>query len=354
MEQSQQSHLSRRGFLKLTGWGVVGGTVAVHLPRMVLARQSLLVNQSRAALTYGDSRADNVYQALKLIEEDIVKGLVGKKQVVIKPNIVEINQQLTATHAECIEGILEFLQPHVKEEIIVAESPAGVSAATGYEEFGYYRLAQQYNVRFIELDEQPNEIIHVLDEHYMPQPVRFSSLLMDPDVYVISSAILKTHDRAIVTLSLKNIVFGAAAKDAGYNRRTARETGQKNDKPIVHGGRNNEGIHYNLFTVGKRLHPQLAVIDGFQGMEGNGPSRGTAVDHKIALASTDWVAADRIGAELMGFDYQKIGYIKFAVDAQVGQGDLSRIEVLGEQIENHIRQYQPHDRIDSQYLWMER
>ncbi|MCJ7813550.1 DUF362 domain-containing protein, partial [bacterium] len=341
-----QSNVSRRDFLKWSGFGVVGGTVAMHLPRVVMARQPLLANQSRAALTSGDSRADNIYRSLKLIEEDIKKGLAMKKKVVIKPNIVEINQQLTATHAECLEGILEFLKPLVKEEIMIAESPAGVTAATGYEEFGYYRLAQKYNVNFIELDEQPTEIMHVLDEHYMPQPVRFSKLLMDPDVYVISSAMLKTHDRAIVTLSLKNIVLGAAIKDPGYNRRTAAEEGKRNDKPTVHGGRNNEGIHFNLFTIGKRLHPHLAVLDGFQGMEGNGPSMGTPVDHRVAVASTDWLAADRIGVELMGFDFQKIGYLKFASEAHIGQGDLSQIEILGERVENHIRQYKPHDSID--------
>lgn len=354
MEQSQQDHLTRRGFFKLTGWGVAGGAMALHLPGLLRASQFLLAGRSRAALTYGDSRADNIYRALKLIEEDVKKGLATKKKIVIKPNFVTTNNQLAATHVECIEGILEFLKPLVREEIFIAESPANGSAAAGYEEFGYYRLRQKYNVRFLELDEQPTQILHVLDEHYMPRPIRFSSLLMDPDIYVISAAVMKTHDRAVVTLSLKNIVFGAAVKDPGFNRETAREDGKRNDKPVMHGGRNNEGINWNLFSVGKRLHPHLAVLDGFQGMEGNGPVRGTPVDHKVAVASTDWLSADRIGAELMGFDARKIGYLKFATDANLGQGDLSQIDLAGEQVKNHIRQYRPSDSIENQYKWMTR
>lgn len=123
--------------------------------------------------------------------------------------------------------------------------------------------------------------------------VRVSRLLLDRDVFVISSAVMKTHDRAVATLSLKNIVVGAAIKDRG-TRWGQRGTGKKNDKWIIHGGPSNEGINFNLFILAQKLHPHLAAIDGFQGMEGNGPMRGTPVDHKVAIASPDWLAADRI------------------------------------------------------------
>jgi len=61
---------------------------------------------------------------------------------------------------------------------------------------------------------------------------------------------------------------------------------------------------------------------------------------------------DRVGAELMGFDYRKIGYLSFAADAGLGETDLDRIEVLGERIADHVRAYRPHDTIERQYLWM--
>jgi hypothetical protein len=31
--------------------------------------------------------------------------------------------------------------------------------------------------------------------------------------------------------------------------------------------------------LARRLHPHLAVIDGYNGMEGNGPTRGMLVDN---------------------------------------------------------------------------
>jgi uncharacterized protein (DUF362 family) len=52
--------------------------------------------------------------------------------------------------------------------------------------------------------------------------------------------------------------------------------------------------------LARRLHPDLAVIDGFTGMEGNGPTLGTPVDHRVCVVSRDWLAADSVGIELMG------------------------------------------------------
>ena len=62
----------------------------------------------------------------------------------------------------------------------------------------------------------------------------------------------------------------------------------------------NRVLDYNLFTVMQHLHIDLGVIDGFEGMEGNGPVLGEPVDHRVAAAGTDYLAVDRVGTEIMG------------------------------------------------------
>jgi len=347
--KSRRDNLTRRDFLNRAAFGLAGGFAILGSAKAAEPGPPTAA-PARLALHAGESRADNVFKALKSIEPEIREGLARKRKVVIKPNMVVVDRQLTATHADCIEGILEFLAPLVKEEILIAESPANGPAAEGYSNYDYVRLKKTYPVRFVDLDEQPFVIEHVVNERYHARPVRFSQFLMDPDVYLISAAMLKTHDRAVVTLGLKNVAVGAILKDTGF--RWGAGSRGVSDKAIVHGGRANEGIHFNLFTLAKKLHPHLTVLDGFEGMEHNGPLSGTPVDHKVALASTDWVAADRVGAELMGFDFRKVGYLAFSADAGMGQADLGKIEVVGDPIEDHIRQYQPHDTIDQQYKWM--
>lgn len=351
------NHLTRRTLLRDTVRGAAAGWAAMHWPLRALGQAAAVgapagEAMSRAALTTGDSRAENVFQALKLIERDVREGIARKKQVMIKPNLVVPNKQLAATHVECLEGILEFLKPIYKGEVLIGDSPAGVQATEAFDNYKYHELAKRYNVRFVSLDEQPTEIRHVSDHRHQPQPVRIASVLLDPDLFLISAAIPKTHDRAICTLSLKNVVVGAAIKDKEY-RWDGKSKGSS-DKMLIHGGPHNEAIHYNLFSLGKILRPDLAVLDGYAGMEHNGPVGGTAVEHRVAIASTDFVAADRIGVELMGFDFAKVGYLVFCDRAGLGRGDLNRIEVLGEKVTDHLRQYRPHDTIEQQYLWMTR
>ena len=129
--------------------------------------------------------------------------------------------------------------------------------------------------------------------------------------------------------------------------------GAKIDKPIVHGS-GFRGINYNLYALAGRLHPHLAVIDGFEGMEGKGPNSGTPVDHRVCVASTDWLAADRVGIELMGIDFAKVGYLNFCAEAGLGVADLTKIEVIGEKISDHIKTYQLSKNIDAQMVWREK
>ncbi|HEO72297.1 MAG TPA: DUF362 domain-containing protein, partial [Candidatus Hydrogenedentes bacterium] len=306
---------------------------------------------SRVALQHGGSRAEIVFQALKSIEPDVRAALAKKKRVIIKPNMVVTDRQLAATHADCLEGILEFLGPLVKEPVLIAESPANGPAAEGYANYGYSRLEKAYPIKLVDLDVQSSSVAHMVDERHCPRAVRYSTFLLDPEAFVVSTANLKAHDRAVVTLSLKNLAVGALLKDTGYRWGPGSEG--ISDKAIVHGGRENQGIHFNLFHLAKKRAPDLTVLDGFEGMEHNGPVNGTPVDHRVAVASADWLAAERVGVELMGFDFAKVGYLTFCAKAGMGQANWDAIEIVGERMTDHIRSYQPHDNIERQYRWLQ-
>ena len=165
----------------------------------------------------------------------------------------------------------------------------------------------------------------------------------------ISSSHETMHFTPVVS---QNIILGAPIKDPGFQWGRNSKAGTKNDKPIVHGS-GFRGLNYNLFALAQRMAPDLAVIDGFEGMEGNGPVGGTPVDNRVCVASPDWLAADRVAVELMGIDYSKVGYLNYCGKAGLGQDDLTRIEVVGEPINRHIKPYRLSDNIDKQLVWMQ-
>ncbi len=343
---------SRRGFLRTSLLGGLGAVAATRLASLqAVVATPATAGVARVGLTTGDSRADLAFRALQPFGKQVAQA-IGKRRVIIKPNNVGIDVPLCATHADTIEGILEFLKSIKKlDNVIIAESAAGGPTLDGFSNYGYPRLTRKYPVRLLDLDQEPVELMHVFDERdFRPHPVRMSRLLLDPNSYLVSAARMKTHDRVVATLSLKNIIVGAPIKDAGF-RWGGGKPGARNDKPLIHGS-GFRGINYNLYAVAQRLHPHLAVIDGFEGMEGNGPVGGTPVDHRVCVASPDWLAADRMAVELMGIDYAKVGYLNFCADAGLGQGDLSKIEVVGARVADHIKPYKLSDNIEKQLIWM--
>jgi uncharacterized protein (DUF362 family) len=338
----------RRDFLKTTLAGGVAAVIADRLIRSAQAAAPVMPTANgrpKVALTTGDQRTDNIVRALKSLEKDIAAA-IGKRRVVIKPNLVTANVPLACSHADAIAGILDFLKGIDKlEGTIIAESSAS-NTQQGFQFNGYPRLADKYKVQLVDLDQQPYQTVMAFSQNdAMPHPVRVSSIMANQDEnYIISACMLKTHDRAVATMGIKNVILGSGMKLMGRGR------GGGNDKPILHGD-GPYGININLAMLAPMLHPSLTVIDGFEGMEGNGPSNGTRVDHRVAVVSADYVAADAVGATLMGIGAENVGYVYYLASAGVGEGDVSKMDIIGEPVAKLAKKYRLSNSSAVQLSW---
>ncbi|MBI5282202.1 MAG: DUF362 domain-containing protein [Candidatus Solibacter usitatus] len=317
---------------------------------LILASRTLRGSSGSAAgLIQGASRRANITEALRLVDKEIAAGLKGKKSVVIKPNIVNTQRQLASTHVDALQGILDYLAPRWKGPVFIAESSAGFTTE-GYDNFKYQLAADDHkrlNVKLVDLNEEALfETIYLLNGDLHIQPARLAKRLCDPGAFVISSSMLKTHNTVIATMSIKNMALGSPLH---YKR---GETKRWNDKRIYHGGVRQ--THYDIMRTAERLRKNwgVAVIDGWEGMEGNGPNSGTPVDHRVAIASTDFLAADRIGADVMGINPEWLGYLDWCGKVGVGAWDRAQIEVRGETPEKVAKKYRLHTDIDRELQWM--
>ena len=303
---------------------------------------------SKVALVQGDNRRRNVYQALAGIDDQILPDLKRKKYVVIKPNGVSSTNQLASTHVDALAGILDYLEPRFRGPVIIAESSAGDTLEI-FEKFKYNELAKErraQKVSLVDLNREGKyETISLIDFDLHVTPVRLAARLLDPDAYVIGSAMLKTHNTVVATMSVKNMVLGTPLHSVPGGP-------YWNDKRKYHVGVRQ--THYNMLVTAQKLQPHwgAALIDGYEGMEGAGPGDGTAVPSRIAIASTDYVAADRVGLEAMGINPDWVGYLRYCAQAGLGQYDLAKIEVTGATLASVARKYKLHPDIDRELKWM--
>jgi uncharacterized protein (DUF362 family) len=133
---------------------------------------------------------------------------------------------------------------------------------------------------------------------------------------VISLPKLKTHHWAGATLSLKNL-FGTLPG-------------------IYYGWPKNElhwrGIHNSIVDIALTRTPELAIVDGIVGMEGDGPLNGTPKPFGALVMGHDLVAVDATCCRLMLLDTEKIGYLVLGAMKRLGRMKEAEIPQLGETI----------------------
>jgi uncharacterized protein (DUF362 family) len=297
-----------------------------------------VVEPAKVSLIKGNDRRTIVLQSLRAIEDDVFAA-IGAKQVMIKPNVCVDKNPLAVTHVDAVRAILDFLAPRIKKPVLIAES--GVFRTTdGYKNNGYLALEKEYDCRLVDLNLGPTRHYYVFNKDNEPQPVRLVAPFLDPGLFIISAARMKTHSEVVVTLALKNLIMAAPIQD--YT---------KSDKGFMHQGpyTPNQILHFNLFHVAQKVFPDLAVIDGFESMEGDGPAWGTPFDSRVAIASLDSLAADVVGTRIMGFDPGKILYLAAMAKAGMGQGDMARIKVLGTPLDQCLYKFKPHKKVAEVY-----
>jgi uncharacterized protein (DUF362 family) len=307
-----------------------------------------VTTRSTVALVKGENRRQLIHDALAAIDEQIRPVLKTKKYVVIKPNCVT-QVALGTTSPDAIMGILDYLAPRYKGPIMICESSGNTRG--NYEALGYPKMVDQVrkqNVTLVDLNEEAKyEVVTVFDYHAHVLPVRLAARLLDPSAYIICSSVMKTHNAQVATMSVKNMVMGAPLAAP------PKVTPRWSDKRKFHVGV--RMMQVNMMLTARKLRPfwGAAVVDGFEGMEGNGPHQGTPVPHRIAVASTDYLAADRVGVECMGIDPDSVGSLVYGYQDGLGQYDLEKIDVRGEKVADVRRVYRLHPDIEKEREWMQ-
>ena len=146
---------------------------------------------------------------------------------------------------------------------------------------------------------------------------------------LISLAQLKLHSTATVTLSLKNIAMSFPAADY-YGHPRSR---QQHEHCFF------DDMHSFIAAMANRFRIGLAVIVGHPAMIATGPLGGHAVETGLVIASTDALAADVVGARLLGFDTQAVRHLWEAGRLGLGQSDPSRMDFPGLSLRHAIEKF---------------
>jgi uncharacterized protein (DUF362 family) len=305
--------------------------------------------KTRVGLAKRDSRRENIFHAMDLVRDDLIPKIA--EQVMLKPNFLSNKNQLASSHPDAMRGAIDFLLtcPKPPTEILIAEGGNEDHSGECYENFGYHALLEEYDIpiRLVDLNQETEwetETIYLHDRS--EYQVQMPKTVLDCPC-TISMAITKTHDVTNVTLALKNMIMGTIRKQDrvkmhGYPEHKARELPTESQR-----------MNVNLIRLTPDLKPDIGVIDGTVGLQGNGPGGTDTVELGVAAASADVFAVDAVMAKAMGFEPMSLGLLHYAHDLELGVTDLNKIDVLDTAIKDIAVSFKPHAKNDLQLMWQD-
>jgi uncharacterized protein (DUF362 family) len=287
----------------------------------------------KVSLVKSKNHYRGVQRSLENIKNDVKKSLSDVSSLVIKINLVITRTpryskgvELATTPFQAVKSVIDFVSHFYNGEIIIAERATWGKTKEGFKMYGFTELTEETSqIRLLNLKEDAS-IVKTIKYTEGTLTLPFSKTVLEAP-FLLSIARPKTHCSVVATAGIKNVLVGAI--NGGWKERLK-----------IHKG---SFIHDIMASVADLVYPDLVIVDGTVGMEGNGPIRGTEIKSGWTLASLDALAADSMATHLMGFDADDIPYLKML--KQKGLGFFypnNKIEIVGEKPKDLITPYEPH------------
>ncbi len=246
---------------------------------------------------------------------DFAKNLKNYKQILVKPNLVFVYHKTGLdkddypenTDPRVFEAVIAWLKKYTDNITIVESAGKPYPTTVAFKVAGYDRIAKYYGTGLVELETQPvvRYILpqaEVMKEVYLPEIL---DMVVQGEAYYVSVPKMKTNLYTGVTLGFKNAM--------GTIPYFLRERNHTHD------------IDKKLADLLYLFKPDLTVIDGIIGGEGNTPSPVDPVPVGKIVVSNNSVEADRITTYMMGFDPEKNKLMIEATKRNFGDKDVKII-----------------------------
>jgi uncharacterized protein (DUF362 family) len=280
------------------------------------------MNPVKAAVCRFEKNTGTVQKAVELA--DAFAHLPRGAKVVIKPNIVAwLNGPFpkwgVITTSTIMEETVRLLKDYGINDIAIVEGSLQMTpedthiGQKAFAGLGYLALKQKYGVKLRDVWERPFDTVDIGDG----MSLKVNTDLMASD-FLVNLPVLKTHAQVTVSLGIKNL--------KGFLNVSSRKK--------CHSADLEKDLDYMISRLPGLMPPSATIIDGIYSLE-----RGPSFDGKprktdLVIAASHPVAADLVGARVLGHDPDGIPYLKQAAADAGLSTDLSGISMMGESIDD--------------------
>ncbi len=262
---------------------------------------------------------ETVFTALDDLDQKthFTEGLSKYKQILVKPNLVFVYHNVALdkmdypenTDPRVFEAVIAYLKKYTNKITIIESAGKPYPTKTAFKAAGYDRIAKYYNTGLVAMELEPVVKYYlpkaeIMKEVYLPKVL---DQVVKGEAFYISVPKMKTNLYTGVTLGFKNAM--------GTIPYFLRERNHNYD------------IDKKLADLLYLFKPDLTVIDGIIGGEGNTPAPVDPVKVGKIVVSNNSVEADRVTTYMMGFDPEKN---KLMIEATRRNFGDPQVEIIGD------------------------
>ncbi|HEY9668760.1 MAG TPA: DUF362 domain-containing protein [Coleofasciculaceae cyanobacterium] len=236
-------------------------------------------------------RADSYdRQRLRASLETLLAPLGGMRafvkegdRVLLKPNLLTAGRpgKECITRPELVYCVAQLVQ-EAGGQPFLGDSPAFGTAMGVAKANGYLPILEELNLPLVEFHGVSYKTASTTFNH-----LRLCKEALDADV-VINLPKVKSHAQLTLTLGVKNLFGCVPGKMKAWWHMEA--------------GKDEKRFGEMLVETARAIAPDLTILDGIIGHEGNGPSGGEPRELNILGASSDVFALDRSMVEILNVD----------------------------------------------------
>ncbi len=268
--------------------------------------------------------------------------LEGEK-VVIKPNVTVGEKYADpdtgiGTHPGFVQGMYDYLREHgAQHRMYVLEDPRDTddNEPRHWRGTGYDVLSQETGIA-LRCPTSYTCVKRGVPQYQARATLNVSRLAVGDKTVLLNVPKLKTHNLAITTLCLKNMMGAVNVFDRHYCHQAWQEIPEqlRQDDRSRHEWMDEtvhalwqEGLARRLNDTAKVIPPRLNIVEGVIGRDGTGFHRGCNFLLGLVITGVNMVAVDTVASYLMGFDPAQLIYLRMAAAAGLGSNDMTRLHI---------------------------
>ena len=233
------------------------------------------------------------------------------KIAVLKPNFVAGRSASTGatTSFALLKAVAEEVRACGAEPVLCEIPGTEFDREATYTILGVEQFCAEHGIRIVRIDPEGDERDWI---ELRPAGARSLRRFRIPrfmqEACFINLPVLKTHVVSTMTLSMKNPMGILPRPD----RRTMHTL----------------GIAQCIVDMNRGIKPDLTIVDGSVGQDGEGPLYGEKADLQVMVAGRDSLSVDLACCQLVGVKPHDIPHLKLALE-QLGQPSLN---LVGEEV----------------------